>query len=415
MTAAFVLGINMVVAGIFAVAFGAVATTNRTARGAGWVAAGYAMGIVDVALEFVLRWQVDPLAPAIGIFLAYLAALTACLRGVASQYGVAPPWKAMAAIWLASLVAIPVIFAPPFDWAVQALLYQGPYTAMQGLMGWVVFRSARRQRLDLLLVGLNVVAALSYLSKPLIAWMVGGAPSHEGYMTTVYAAISQSIGSVTLVAVALVLLLVMMRDTTAEMEARSQTDVLSGVLNRRGFDVHAERLLADARRTGGPLTLVTADLDHFKAINDGYGHAVGDEVIALFAALLQRSVAGEAAVGRLGGEEFAVLLAGADLGAARLYAEEVREALSTHALSRLGLDRAVTASFGVAQMVPEDGLSELSRRADAALYRAKGSGRNRVNLALGELPAAPDPAATPLIPRRVPLILVPRLRRGGRL
>lgn len=396
MTAAFVLGINMFIAGIFAVAFGVVAAANRTARGAGWLAFGYATGIVNGALEFALRWNANPTPFAIGIFLVFLLALTLCLIGVARHYAVAPPRIAMAGVWGASLLAIPLIFTLPFDAPLRGLLYQSPYVAMQLLIGWVILRSRRRQPLDLLLIALNGAAALLYLSKPLIAWTVGTASAPQGYMATTYAAISQSIGAVTLVALALVLLLVMMRDTTAEMMARSETDALSGVLNRRGFDAHAERTLGQARRRAEPLTLVAADLDHFKAINDGFGHAVGDEVIAHFAALLRGSAAGDAVVSRLGGEEFAVLLARADLADGRRYAEAVRAALSAEPLAKFGIGHAVTASFGVAQMAPHDSVSDLCRRADAALYRAKAGGRDRVHLALSERqPTAPAPAIEP--------------------
>jgi len=389
--ASFILSINMFTAGIFAVAFGVVAATNRTARGAAWLAAGYAFGIVDVLLEFVLPWQSSPAPVAIGIFLVFLTVLTLCLIGVASHYGAAPPSRAMTAVWIVSLLAIPVIFTLSPGSPMRGLLYQLPYVVMQGLIGWIIWRSMRRQPLDLLLMALNGIAACSYLLKPAIAWTLGAARTPQDYMATTYAAISQSIGSVTLVALGLVLLLVMMRDTTAEMVTRSETDSLSGVLNRRGFDAHGERMLGQAQRSGSQLALVMADLDHFKAVNDNFGHAAGDEVIANFAARLRDIVGRDAVVSRLGGEEFAVLLCGANLADGRRFAEQVRETLLAEPLARLSVDLPVTASFGVAQAGPGDSLFDLSRRADAALYRAKSSGRNRVNLALSGLAGPADP------------------------
>lgn len=384
MTAAFVLAINLFIAGIFAIAFGVVAATHRTARGARWLASGYATGIISIPLEFLLPRQTDPMPIAIAIFLVFLLALTLCLIGVARHYRVVLPWTAVITIWAASVLATPIIFTLAYGSPARGLLYQLPYFAMHVLVGLVILRSRRRQPLDLLLFGLSGLSGLLYLLKPLISWTVGTAAAPQGYMATTYAAISQTIGAVTLVALALVLLLVMMRDATAAMAARSETDALSGILNRRGFDVHAERVLAQAGRTNEPLTLVTADIDHFKSINDGFGHAVGDEVIAHFASLLRHSVADDAIVSRLGGEEFAVLLAGATLADGRRIAEEVRERFAVERLEWLGISRVVTASFGVAQITPGDTLFGLSRRADAALYRAKAGGRNRVNLALGE-------------------------------
>lgn len=402
MTAAFVLAINMFIAGIFALAFGVVAAMNRAARGARWLALGYATGIASVPLEFLLPLQAEPGPVVIGIFLDYLLALTFCLIGIARHYGTAPPWRTMAAIWTASVLATPIIFTLTYGSPVRSSLYQLPYFAMHAAVGLVIYRSQRRQPLDLLLFVLNGVAASLHLLKPLIAWTIGTATAPQGYMATTYAALSQSMACVTLVALALVLLLVMMRDTTAEMVARSETDALSGILNRRGFDMHAERMLAHARRTNEPLTLITADIDHFKSINDRFGHAVGDQVIAHFAAVLRRSVSGEAIVSRLGGEEFAVLLAATPLAAGRRVAEAMRERFGADRLEHLDGDHVVTASFGVAQLTQGDTLFDLSRRADAALYRAKAGGRDRVGHALAEAPAAPDEPQPQFPERRHP-------------
>ncbi|MBB6427438.1 diguanylate cyclase [Sphingopyxis sp. JAI128] len=386
MTTAFVLGINMSVAGIFAVAFAVVAAINPTARGAWWLALGYGTGIIYVGLEFILAWQVDPTPVGIGIFLTFLLALSFALVGVALHYRALPPWRAMAAIWALTILAVPVIFSLTYGSTPRLALYQLPYVAMQALLGLVIWRSGRRQPLDLLLIALQAIAAAIYVAKPFIAAVIGTASAPQGYMATTYAAISQSGSVVTLMAIALVLLLVMMRDSTAEMIAHSETDTLSGVLNRRGFEHHAELALL---RGGDAAVLVAADLDHFKTINDSFGHAAGDGVIAHFAAILADAAPSGAIVGRIGGEEFAVLIPGGLLPEGRAYAETVRAAFAAAQMPALGIDRGVTASFGVAQRSVDDRLFELSRRADAALYRAKSGGRNRVRVALGEFSSVP--------------------------
>lgn len=394
MTAAFVLAINISIAAIFGIAFGVVAATNRGvggARGAHWLALGYGMGIINVGLEFLLTRQVDPTPVGVGIFLVFLLALTFALIGVARHYRVVPPWFTMAMIWSMTILAVPLIFSLTYGSTLRLTLYQLPYFAMQALFGVVIWRSRRRQPLDLLLMALQAVGALLYLVKPLIAVVVGTASAPQGYMATTYAAISQSSGVVTLVAIALVLLLVMMRDTAAEMVAQSETDVLSGLLNRRGFDVRAEDALERAARRAEPAVLIAADLDHFKAINDSFGHAAGDGVIAAFAGLLCEQMPPGAIVSRLGGEEFAVFLARTSLAEARGHAEAVRTALAATSLAHLGVTRVVTASFGVAQAAAGDSLLILSRRADAALYRAKAGGRNRVGTTLSELAPSPTP------------------------
>ncbi len=264
MTAAFVLVINMCIAGIFAVAFGVIAATNRMARGAAFMAAGYALGIVDVALEFLLPFQTDPTPVAVSIFVVFLLALSFCLIGISRHYRVPTPRGAMIAIWASALLLAPLAFSLPYGSPARGMIYQFSYCLMQGLAGVVILRSGRRQALDLLLMGMQFVAALLYLVKPVIGMLVGTATTPQAYMATTYAAVSQTMGAVTLVAVAMVLLLVMIRDATAEMTARSETDPLSSALNRRGFEQHGESALAGGARG----VLVAADLDHFKQINE---------------------------------------------------------------------------------------------------------------------------------------------------
>src|SRR5690606_15034720 len=118
-------------------------------------------------------------------------------------------------------------------------------------------------------------------------------------------------------------------DIMDDLNHQSQTDLLSGLLNRRGFENSAEQKLREAQGSGLPMALLVCDLDHFKAVNDTYGHATGDSVIRIFAERLRTGTSGDHIVGRMGGEEFAVLLCGSDLRAARLFAEGIRTTFST--------------------------------------------------------------------------------------
>jgi diguanylate cyclase (GGDEF)-like protein len=164
-------------------------------------------------------------------------------------------------------------------------------------------------------------------------------------------------------------------------EALAATDPLTGLPNVRAFRAALEREVAAALRTGTPCTLVAFDLDRFKAINDTLGHAAGDRVLAAAAAAC-RDVARRADVpARLGGEEFALLLSGADADDALAVAERLRTAF--RAIAVPGLDRPVTASFGIATC-PEDAVEAgaLLAAADAAAYAAKHAGRDRVHVAM---------------------------------
>jgi diguanylate cyclase (GGDEF)-like protein len=158
----------------------------------------------------------------------------------------------------------------------------------------------------------------------------------------------------------------------------AEHDHLTGAWSRRAFFGRAERAHADAVRTGGPLSLLVFDVDHFKAINDTHGHAVGDRVLADIVARTGTVLRGGACA-RLGGEEFAVLLPHADADAAVRLAEELRRTLERAVVAGAG-GAAVryTVSVGVASLHDGESLASLLQRADAALYAAKRGGRNLV-------------------------------------
>jgi diguanylate cyclase (GGDEF)-like protein len=163
-------------------------------------------------------------------------------------------------------------------------------------------------------------------------------------------------------------------------EMRAATDGLAGLPNQRAVHDTLKRMVAQAGRTVEPLALVLFDLDHFKQINDTFGHGRGDDVLAAVGDVAAHTVRVADFVGRLGGEEFAVMLPGTDREGARRVAENLREAIG--ALAVTGIERQITASFGVA-VLPEDApeAQALLRAADRALYQAKANGRDRVELA----------------------------------
>jgi diguanylate cyclase (GGDEF)-like protein len=172
-------------------------------------------------------------------------------------------------------------------------------------------------------------------------------------------------------------------------ERAARVDTLTGVANRRAFSEIAENEVQRALRYGTPLSLVLIDLDHFKSINDHYGHQTGDAVLASFARTVTGVVREVDIVGRWGGEEFVVLLPGTAADEAMQAAERMRQAVADTRLQAQGRQIVYTASFGVAQFNPTElTFYGLVARADAALYRAKDLGRNRVELAGREpLPA----------------------------
>lgn len=155
------------------------------------------------------------------------------------------------------------------------------------------------------------------------------------------------------------------------------TDPLTGLCNRRAFDHSLQLELAIVDRRDTPLSLLVLDVDHFKRINDSFGHETGDKVLTSIAQILSGCARAIDIVARVGGEEFAVILPNTDATGAREVAERMRVAVASAA----HLVRPATISIGAATLRDQEGASGLYARADAALYAAKASGRNRVVLA----------------------------------
>lgn len=174
-------------------------------------------------------------------------------------------------------------------------------------------------------------------------------------------------------------------DALNEMERRARTDPLTGALNRRAFDEELTIALARAKRYERSLALVTTDIDHFKRINDRFGHPTGDEVIKRFASMLREESREVDTVARIGGEEFAVVVPEIDVAQATAFAERLRQATEKIQIGDLTL----TASFGVASTDFSDYVGRtLIRNADMALYKAKEQGRNRVESSTWVKPVA---------------------------
>jgi diguanylate cyclase (GGDEF)-like protein len=194
-------------------------------------------------------------------------------------------------------------------------------------------------------------------------------------------------------AVVLIAMLASFRRLKAAAEFNAAYDGLTALANRRSAYDSLAALIARARRTHSKLGVVMLDLDHFKQINDSYGHAAGDEVLRSVAATVRETVRDTDICARVGGEEFVVLLPDADLVDARLVAERLRAQLRARVIPAIG--SSVTASLGVAELQPADGTAEhLLHRADQAMYRAKALGRDQVADRPADLPAArPRPAA----------------------
>jgi diguanylate cyclase (GGDEF)-like protein len=391
--AAFILAINMAVAGLLAAAFMTIAVYDVRRVSARWMAIGYLLGAAYFIIEFSIPTFSNAIPVVVVAFAVMLAGILAFNVAIAHKYDVAPPWRFMLGLIVAATVVVSLVQDLPRQSMTRMMAYQLPYALMTfRAIGIVRSSPFKHQRLDKLLMALLAATGIQFAAKPFIAQALGGwGASPQTYIQSNYAATSQALGAIFLVAIALLILVMIVRDVLADATSKSETDALSGLLNRRGFECHAKDALRSAVRHGVPVALVIADLDHFKTINDNYGHACGDHTIKVFASLLREAAGDNHIAGRIGGEEFAVFLTGANLTTARLLAEGTRTTFSTLPIDGLAADHRCTASFGVAELHPEGDFDALMQHADQALYEAKKSGRNCVRLA-----APPNAGGLPL-------------------
>ncbi|TXS94030.1 GGDEF domain-containing protein [Parahaliea maris] len=241
-------------------------------------------------------------------------------------------------------------------------------------------RSSREPRLAQLVAA--VIHQLFGLTQGLAAAIALNLDSgSRDFMYQLYSMVNFGLMPTLFIALGISVIFLLATDLAGRLNTMSLTDSLTGLNNRRGFMVATEGLWARCRRSNKPLTLLLADIDYFKRINDRYGHAMGDRALQHFARILRESVRLEDALGRIGGEEFAVTLGEMTSAEAESIAARFRAALRRQPMRYGSLELDLRASFGIAEWQEKDDIASLLKRADIALYDAKASGRDAVIVA----------------------------------
>lgn len=314
------------------------------------------------------------------------AGLCLC-SAVVARFGRPVPWTALLFCAFGGLAGFAwfMFVQPDLTWRVLSINFA---------FGGICFVVAAELRplwykgpVERILIVLSVLSGLNFVARTLLvmAWY-GPYTDYDGFYSSVYWTTALLSHAVLSLLIALSLFTAEALDLLRTLRSESLTDPLSGLLNRRGFEAKAAAMLEMCSPSSLPVSLVVADLDRFKALNDRHGHAAGDRVIAEFATRLRSAAGTRAIAGRLGGEEFAVLLPMADPAAARLLAEAVRTVFSAGPIAGLPSNIRVTASFGIATRSGLESLAELSARADEALYHAKRGGRDGVRVSYQRTP-----------------------------
>ncbi|WP_055931143.1 GGDEF domain-containing protein [Sphingomonas sp. Leaf17] len=372
----YALIVNASVALLFAVAFAVIRLSYPGQRQVIWYGTAYLIGMLTPLSELGVRftaWDSSFVASSYGTFLVSGLAMSI---GLAATAGRPAPWRLVGAILAGGILARIVIWGGPRNDLGYELAYQAPFMATAALSMSIAIGAARRtgQRLWLAVAITFGFMLAHFVTKPFFAHAFGSGTTAMAYSTSAYALFSQATGGVLIVMAGLFVLLVVVQAAMGQTISESETDPLTVVANRRGLARQAARMIAEMRRTDMPLALIFFDLDHFKRINDTFGHAVGDAVLRAFADTLRRTVSPSAVIARIGGEEFVVMLDRTTLRGAWQVAQAIRRTLPDLG----GALPAVTVSGGIADLQPGDTVETLLDRADRWAYVAKADGRNRI-------------------------------------
>ncbi len=314
-----------------------------------------------VALWASSRVGLDPVDRVLLPFLAlaFSGMALALWRAPQTASWVLPGAHGLVALYLLLTLAFQLLFAPnPLGLSPAA--HWVPFVYFSGFL---FFQTQRAVRL-----------ALLYLFTLFLLSLLGALRGH--FRAEHLNALAQFFGA-NLAYVSLLYVLVRVREGYLEARLDAYTDPLTGLRNRRYLDLILERELFRARRYRRPLSLLVLDLDNFKRINDTHGHPVGDRVLRALARCLEEHIRQSDRAVRLGGEEFAILLAETPLAQAVRMASRLRQAV---AALRVFPAEGISVSIGVAEARPEDSPLSLLKRADDALYQAKRRGKNRVEV-----------------------------------
>ena len=239
-------------------------------------------------------------------------------------------------------------------------------------------RAARKEWIDKVIIGLYVVTAVQFYVRPMTAVIVNGDLTTIAYRDSAFYSVLVVTVAVLSLLFAMAFMCAVVLDQMKSMRDESETDLLTGLQLRRAFESKAMDLLDDGNIASVPVCMIVADIDHFKQVNDLWGHQAGDRAIAKFGRLLDRSIRDSDISGRIGGEEFCLLVRDCTLEQAQKLAERIRQAFCEMRHDGVGEDISLTASFGIAACQQGEGYGRVFGRADAALYQAKQTGRNRV-------------------------------------
>ncbi|MBO1360950.1 GGDEF domain-containing protein [Acetobacter sacchari] len=362
---------------LLAVAFGLLWRHNRSQVYPKLAAYCYAV----MTAAFVLAELIGPEYRALSLIanIGFLLSSILMSASIIIRYEVGIPFLIYSLIF--SLMVISYSVASFVDNCLTCRLYNVNFAlgSVSLLTAFKMSKAQRKHVIDNILFVLCFLVSANYFIRPILLRVLFSdnfSAFHESlyWATTIFAQIMIS------VAVALNLLIAIAVDQMMELRREAHTDKLSGLLNRDGFD-HALQALRNAERgKNEPIALVIADLDHFKRINDTFGHGVGDAVIAAFGCVVRDTLYDRWIAARFGGEEFSILMYGVTPSEAYGISEKIRRKFEIHCRDNMSGRLRATVSMGLTLGTLSGDIKRLYTEADSTLYEAKRAGRNNVKI-----------------------------------
>ena len=276
----------------------------------------------------------------------------------------------------ALVLAVTVSFSN--DVSSRLIIVNIGYGVMFAMGTTTLLMARRRTAIDVAIIAVMVLHAADFLIRPTLTLMFEQSIPAEVYRDSIYYSLIGLLLSVKGVITAIVLIGAAIAEWTTALRESGERDALTRLHNRGSFEQSMQNLLPQAQMENRPLSLVMADIDHFKQVNDIWGHQAGDQAISGFGDLIGKMVRGCDTAGRVGGEEFCIAVWNCENEPAHRLAERIRQAFAGLKHPGLSEDIRLTASFGVATARDGETYKQLFARADEALYRAKARGRDRV-------------------------------------
>lgn len=307
----------------------------------------------------------------------YTVSTAVAIWGVTRRAGQAPYLGVLLVIYgLAATTLTAAVVVTP-DIAPRLIIINVGYGSMFLVCIMSLLGAQRREAIDKLIIGTQALVGAQFMIRPVLTLLIEHAIPAAIYRESVYySVLNLSLSLVSLMS-AMVLVGACVYDQIKAVREQAEVDGLTKLRTRRAFEQDVVELLEKAKQEYMPISLVVADIDHFKAVNDVWGHQIGDHAIARFGEVVRETIRDTDVAGRIGGEEFCILAWNCEEEAAVTMAERIRRKFAEAQVAGMPDDHRLTASFGVAGRGEGEGYGKLFARTDAALYRAKETGRNR--------------------------------------